>query len=102
MSEQVEDDGVDLKWLVIETSVPNGRYPDLIGELRLLPSAAKGVWVLDVASDDYHVSLVIEGVGPTLQSTWRRKDLAVAEAKRLRRMIAEATLFNARRGQVTP
>jgi hypothetical protein len=91
-------DDIDLQWLVIHTTLPNGRHPDLVGELRLLPSAAKGVWVLDVASDDYHVSLVIEGVGSTLQSTWRSRAQADAEAKRLRRMISEALAYNTARG----
>ena len=96
-------DGVDLTWLIIETHLHSNRGRAIKGELRLLPQAVQGVWVEEVeAGREWHVSLLIAHVGPVVQAEVTSKEAADAAAKRLRRMIAEATLKNeSRTSEVT-
>lgn len=97
MSEK-EDDGVDLMWLIVKTSIPDDcDITTIEGMLWLDPTAVKGVWVENVGGE-YHVSLQVEGVGTTLQKVCEVEEDAVAEAKRMRRWVAEARLHNAGRG----
>ena len=99
-----ELDGVDLTWVVIDTNLPDDRGRAVKGELRVLPQAVQGVWVEEVDRGRvWHVSLLIAHIGPTLQREVYTAADATAEAARLRRMLAEATLKNdSRTGEVAP
>lgn len=93
-----QDDGVDLTWMVIETHLRDDRGRKIEGELRMRPEAILGVWIEEVDADrEWHVSLLVAHVGPVVQSIMMSSSAAQAEAKRLRRMVAEATLKNASR-----